>query len=96
MVTKYNINNFEKDCFGENEEVSTNFFNFNSNKSAYILFYDKIIKKDLKFHFNKDNLLEKNKILSCLIDKDKYKFEKNTFTTNFYNIGKYKESNLIK
>ena len=94
-ISKYNMENFNEDCFGEGEKKKSSHssymmnFDSGSSKSAYILVYDKVKKSKIHFQFNEKNLDEKEKIMNCLIDKNNFKFKDNIFETDFYNIGKY-------
>lgn len=94
-ISKYNMKNFDEDCFGEVKKEKTGLsshmlnMDIGSSKSAYILVYDKVKKSKIHFQFNEENISEKQKILNSFIDKKNYKFENNTLETDFYNIGKY-------
>ena len=64
-VSKYNMENFNEDCFGESDkkkgDYSSNLLNMDlgSSKSAYILVYDKVKKSKIHFHFSEENEKEK-------------------------------------
>ncbi len=94
-VSKYNLNNFQQDCFGESKESrrerisSFMALDSGSSKSAYILVYDKVKKSKIHFHFTEENLREKEKLVKNLIEKDQYKFTDFEFETDFYNVGKF-------
>ncbi len=49
----------------------------NMSKSAYILVYNKTKHKDLKFHFNEENIEEKEKLIENLVDPSDYTYENN-------------------
>ena len=91
-VTKFNMENFEEECFGaEDKEISATFptMDHNISKSAYILVYDKVKKTDITFKVDKDHIEEVDRIKDALIDKNDLSNEGEIYRTGFYNLGKY-------
>ncbi len=99
-ISKFNMDNFEDECFGSKEEreFAPNLMgrDINISKSAYILVYNKVRSSKLKFHFNEENIGEKEKLINSLIDKESYKFEDNNLITDYYNLNKYLPEKYIK
>ena len=94
-VSRFNMKNFEEECFGNDEKDTFNTYNLlggsepSVSKSAYILVYDKVKKSKIHVEFSKDNEHEKELIMNHLIDPEDYQFSDNRLETSFYNIGKY-------
>ena len=94
-INKYNMDNFDSDCFGsirENEFGAAGGFmgvDLKTSKSAYILVYDKIQNSNIKFHFDKNNLKEKDKIIANIENKNDFKFEDMDLEIGYNNLKKY-------
>ena len=91
-VTKFNMDNFEEECFGsEDKETATAYpsLDHNISKSAYILVYDKVKKTDIVFTVDKDHKDELDRIKSALIDKTKITNEGDEYRTPFFNMGRF-------
>ena len=98
-ISKYNMNNFDDDCFGskkKEEYPGLIEMDISTSKSAYILVYDKIKNSDLKFHFNSENISEKEKLIKNLVDPKNYNFSENNLETSYYNLNKYIPPNYKK
>ena len=91
-VSIFDMAHFEEDCFGAQEEKDFGMMMETSiSKSAYILVYDKVKKNNIKMKFTPENVAEKSKIVSNLIDPKAFTWNEPTleFETNFYNINTY-------
>ena len=93
-ISKYKMENFENDCFGsvnENAFSAASYMGIDlkTSKSAYILVYDKVKNSNIKFHFNENNLKEKDKIICNIENKEDFKFENMDLEIGYNNLKKY-------
>ena len=65
-VSEFNINDIEKECFGGKKEDSEE----ESNRSAYLLFYELSKKKPIKTVIDENEIENKNNIIE--VNKDNY------------------------
>jgi hypothetical protein len=79
-ITEFDLKNFDEACFGsgtgndsnhdEFDTMANKFERLNSNKSAYILVYERKEKSNLKFQFNEENIDQKADIINNLLKKE--------------------------
>jgi ubiquitin carboxyl-terminal hydrolase 34 len=80
QIKEFDLKNFDEACFGsgtgndshhdEFDTMANKFDRLNSNKSAYILVYERKQKSNLKFQFNDENIDQKADIINNLIKKE--------------------------
>jgi ubiquitin carboxyl-terminal hydrolase 34 len=97
-VFPFNMKNFEEECFGvkAKSDYPYNMYGTDTpiSKSAYILVYEKVKKRDIKIHFNEKMKTEMDMIINNMKNSTEYKINDSILETDFYNFKPFIPENL--